>query len=327
MYGFAPAYATKSSLDYVLYFGTIVPVTRDKLGAYEKADVYYALSILRNFIVYLCLMGTLQSIVTPSKLFVFGPPVSREEWFSVSTLVNPTMWGNSLVIAGKYLCVVFEKSRRLDHRIYNRKLSHRTLLLLRPTALIKMYLATYVEGLKLVTTIITGCKVQEIMRNPLLKSKSPIDFWSRRWNLLIHTVLKGGVYKPIRKYYSSTVAIIGSFLASGLFHEWLVHSIFLPIADQIDENGDCPSCFYPVYGGTTLFFLWQAGLVAGEIMFGTSKLVKMITANVPGPARTAMVIAMGVPPAAYFCEPYARSDFFVHGQPCIPMILPIGGSN
>lgn len=186
-----------------------------------------------------------------------------------------------------------------------------------------MYLTTYLEGLKLVTSIVTGCKVKEVMRNPLLESTSPIDFWSRRWNLLIHTVLKGGVYKPVRKYFSSTVAIISSFLASGLFHEWAIYSIFIPFPDQLDENGNCPDCFHPVIGGATVFFLWQAALVAGEIMFGTSQLVKTITRYLPRPARTVMVIAMGIPAAAFFCEPCARSDFFLHGQPCIPMILPM----
>jgi hypothetical protein len=58
------------------------------------------------------------------------------------------------------------------------------------------------------------------MRNPMFLSKSPSDFWSRRWNLLIHRVLKGGVYKPIRKHFkSAALASIAAFMASGAFHE------------------------------------------------------------------------------------------------------------
>ena len=166
------------------------------------------------------------------------------------------------------------------------------------------------------------------MRNPLTESTSPTDFWGRRWNVLIHSVLKGGVYKPIRKYHSRTVAIIGTFLASGLFHEWLIYTTFIPSSDQLDEDGNCPNCYRPVYGVTTIFFLWQAMLVAYEIAlkvsFGNdSKLLQSIARQVPRSVRTALVIAMGIPPALYFCEPYARSDFFIHGQPCMPMILPI----
>eukprot|EP00546_Thalassionema_frauenfeldii_P012146 CAMPEP_0178918672 /NCGR_PEP_ID=MMETSP0786-20121207/13954_1 /TAXON_ID=186022 /ORGANISM="Thalassionema frauenfeldii, Strain CCMP 1798" /LENGTH=58 /DNA_ID=CAMNT_0020592403 /DNA_START=719 /DNA_END=892 /DNA_ORIENTATION=+ len=58
------------------------------------------------------------------------------------------------------------------------------------------------------------------MANPLFTSRSPSDFWGRRWNLLVHSLLKGGIFKPVRKYFSSTVATVAAFLASGALHEW-----------------------------------------------------------------------------------------------------------
>ena len=89
--------------------------------------------------------------------------------------------------------------------------------------LFQSYLATYCEGMVLVWAVATRCQVEPVMLNPLFKSQSPLDFWSKRWNLLVHRVLKGGVYKPVRKHSSAIMAILASFIASGLFHEWLLY--------------------------------------------------------------------------------------------------------
>jgi hypothetical protein len=35
-----------------------------------------------------------------------------------------------------------------------------------------------------------GYRPVSVMRNPLLRSVSPRDFWGRRWNLVIHGILK-----------------------------------------------------------------------------------------------------------------------------------------
>jgi hypothetical protein len=35
-----------------------------------------------------------------------------------------------------------------------------------------------------------GYRPADIMRNPLLRSVSPRDFWGRRWNLIVHGILK-----------------------------------------------------------------------------------------------------------------------------------------
>jgi hypothetical protein len=35
-----------------------------------------------------------------------------------------------------------------------------------------------------------GYRPADIMRNPLMRSVSPRDFWGRRWNLIVHGILK-----------------------------------------------------------------------------------------------------------------------------------------
>jgi Membrane bound O-acyl transferase family len=186
-----------------------------------------------------------------------------------------------------------------------------------------MYLTTYCEGLALAFTTVTGYQTQPVMMNPLFESKSPSDFWGRRWNTIIHTVLKNGVFKPVRKHCSRTTAVVAAFLASGAFHEWLLLAVYLPVPRQLDPiTGDClSSCYTPTYGNAVLFFLWQAALIAIEMMVGGSVIFQQLGKTLPRPAKTALIVAMGIPLAHFFMEPYFRSGFFfLHASPGLPMI-------
>lgn len=166
--------------------------------------------------------------------------------------------------------------------------------------LFQFYLTTFAEGLVAATQIVTGRQPEAIMDNPLFASESPSDFWGRRWNLLIHDCLKRGVYKPVRSMGGSAgLAIAAAFLASGAFHEWL-----LPVV--MTE-------FPHTHGPTIMFFLWQAGLVAGEILVLRSyKSTPM--RDWPTPVKTACVVAAGLPLAHWFCDSYVHSEFFLQGS-------------
>ena len=72
-----------------------------------------------------------------------------------------------------------------------------------------------------------------------------------------------------------------------------------------------------------VFFSWQAILLIGELVLGRTAMITNLATHVPAPARTALIIALGIPFAHFFTEPYVRSTFFRHGQMGLPMILPI----
>jgi len=79
----------------------------------------------------------------------------------------------------------------------------------------------------LVYNIFYGVQTYEIVLNPMLKSKSPSDFWGRRWNVLVHNGLKNGVYKPTRKHTSSKLlAVVATFVVSGIIHEYVDYVMF-----------------------------------------------------------------------------------------------------
>lgn len=96
------------------------------------------------------------------------------------------------------------------------------------SVLFQLYLTTFGYGLFTITSL---CGIQQgpMMLNPIFESTSPSDFWGRKWNMVVHGLLKRGVYKPLRSLSHSTIpkysrftASMAAFVASGVFHEWLL---------------------------------------------------------------------------------------------------------
>ena len=57
--------------------------------------------------------------------------------------------------------------------------------------------------------------------NPLFSTRSPGDFWGKRWNIQVTTTLKRCCFVPLVKAgVSKSVAGIATFVFSGLFHEY-----------------------------------------------------------------------------------------------------------
>jgi hypothetical protein len=53
-----------------------------------------------------------------------------------------------------------------------------------------MYLCTFSEGLLAATALVTGKRADTVMENPILESTSPSEFWGKRWNKVVHGILK-----------------------------------------------------------------------------------------------------------------------------------------
>jgi Membrane bound O-acyl transferase family len=189
-----------------------------------------------------------------------------------------------------------------------------------------LYLHVFGTSQQLLIESLIRYQTHPIMDDPVFSSRSPSDFWGRRWNLIIHDALKNGAYKPVRSLTNSaTAGSVAAFLASAAFHENIVLQVF---ADT-----------YPYrHGPTTGFFLWQAALIVLESWIlsanrtpkhgstsedssnGSSSNGQQIPATLPSvmgsvmaTLRSLLVVWMGVPLAYWFLEPYVRSDFLLHG--------------
>mmetsp|Transcript_6226 Transcript_6226/g.9572 ORF Transcript_6226/g.9572 Transcript_6226/m.9572 type:complete len:414 (+) Transcript_6226:34-1275(+) len=289
--GFSPSHATESLPNYLLHYACIMLPSRNKSGSLIRLSLKAVINIGTKFLVYLFILGAQQSFMSQYKYFaVFKDPINvDDEWFSIKRFLHWQLYANSFMQA----------------------------------VLFQLYLSTFGEALRLVCSIALGCEMQEMMANPLFTSRSPSDFWGRRWNLLVHSLLKGGIFKPVRKYFSSTVATVAAFLASGALHEWILYILFMILPTQLDENGECASCYKPTYGGSMVFFLWQAALIAIELMVGKYYIFQLLGQNLPIPIRATLVVCLGLPFAHFFLESYVKSDFFRHGQQALPMFLPL----
>uniref|UniRef100_A0A6U1R9U0 Wax synthase domain-containing protein n=1 Tax=Cyclophora tenuis TaxID=216820 RepID=A0A6U1R9U0_CYCTE len=97
--------------------------------------------------------------------------------------------------------------------------------------------------------------------SPMFQSSSPADFWGRQWNRLVHTGLKNGVYKPVRKYTNSQwAATIAAFLMSGLLHEYVWQVLFY--VGSFDTDLD--DTYRRSIGKSMLFFGWNGILIVIE---------------------------------------------------------------
>ncbi|KAJ4907657.1 putative long-chain-alcohol O-fatty-acyltransferase 4 [Raphanus sativus] len=80
--------------------------------------------------------------------------------------------------------------------------------------------------LKVFVTITLGCEVEPQFNEPYLAT-SLQDFWGRRWNLMVSSVLRLGVYYPVRRVceyltssdYAKLIGVFATFLVSGVAHE------------------------------------------------------------------------------------------------------------
>lgn len=161
-----------------------------------------------------------------------------------------------------------------------------------------------------------GLKTNVSMRNPMLEATSPSDFWGKRWNTLVHGVLKRGVYKPVRRHSSAFMASLAAFVASGVFHEWIVSVM----AFKRECPGDEPDCYQPEIGSNATFFLWNAGVIAVESLLRRNALVEKVGSILPRIGVTIIIIMTSLPLAHLFADPYIRAGFFSHYKQGFPLL-------
>jgi len=143
-----------------------------------------------------------------------------------------------------------------------------------------------------VPVAMAGIDTVDPMKAPLLLSTSVRDFWGRRWNLVIHRLMKRTFFAPLVKGRSGARRHLGGFLAfamSGLFHEymWLAVSWF-----QIS-----PVHYVP--GQVLLFFALQFCLCAVEAVLASTR-AGLWASRLPAMVRTVGTTLIILPAAPLF---------------------------
>lgn len=132
---------------------------------------------------------------------------------------------------------------------------------------------------------VLGFNSMEVMRNPLMRSTSVRDFWGRRWNLLIHKLMKRTFFTPFaaRSRLARHAGGLLAFVASGLFHEYMWLAV---------NWGSAGDSYLP--GGPMLFFFAQFALGAVEAMLAGTALGR-VASELPVPLKAIFTTAAILP--------------------------------
>lgn len=186
-------------------------------------------------------------------------------------------------------------------------------------AIFQYTLATSGDGGNFVSSLLTGYEMEPFMTNPMGESETASEFWGKRWNKLIQTLLKRGIFKPLRAMFPKWVAMAGCFAVSGIFHEWLMMIIFAPLPEDI-RNEQCGQnqCYKLIYGSALGFFMWMGAIIAWEFAF----LPRPYFKKSPFLYKVFMgcTAMIGCP---FFMAPYVHTSFFKDGFLGYFMIQPV----
>mmetsp|Transcript_31208 Transcript_31208/g.57023 ORF Transcript_31208/g.57023 Transcript_31208/m.57023 type:complete len:439 (+) Transcript_31208:64-1380(+) len=130
-----------------------------------------------------------------------------------------------------------------------------------------------------------GIATREPMRAPMWRSTSIRDYWGRRWNLIVHHLMKRTFFTPFAKRHARVWRHCGgllAFITSGLFHEHMWAAV----------NWGHFDTYTP--GLAVAFFLVQYTLCAVEVALEPTRLGQW-AATWPRPLKTVATTAAVLP--------------------------------
>ncbi|CAN6238058.1 unnamed protein product [Urochloa humidicola] len=92
-----------------------------------------------------------------------------------------------------------------------------------------------------------GMEMEPQVDRPYLAS-SLREFWGRRWNLMVPSILRPSVFRPVRARLGDAAGVMATFLVSGLMHELIFYYIM----------------WSPPSGEVTAFLLLHGACAAAE---------------------------------------------------------------
>ncbi|MCD7466082.1 hypothetical protein HAX54_002432 [Datura stramonium] len=100
------------------------------------------------------------------------------------------------------------------------------------------------------------------------KTSSLQDFWSRRWNLMVTTILHPSIYVPVRSIVTGRIsrkwaplpAVLATFFVSGLMHELIFYNI-----GRLKPSGEV-TCFFLIHGVALTLEIVIKKLLNGKVL-------------------------------------------------------------
>lgn len=129
--------------------------------------------------------------------------------------------------------------------------------------------------------------------------------------MVVHHTLKRGAYKPALVLgYSKVVAILVSFLASGLLHDLCWTILFFKSVHDYDSYGNCIDCFDHLRLKVTMFFLWCGLTMLLEKPIGRLPPVKWMAKNLPRIVVSTLNVLVVLPFVHWFAGDWIVGGYF-----------------
>lgn len=161
-----------------------------------------------------------------------------------------------------------------------------------------------------------GLSTLRIFNDPLTKSRTPTEFWTKRWNMMHHNLLKRGTFAPARKFFSKGFSIFLTFLVSGLYHEFCWRVMFYDVSskdcDGPEGSGRQDLCYDPVFGRVTTFFAVASAFMLLERPVSRLPAVAWLSERLPTIAVASLIVLIHTPFQLWHGGDWILGGYFDH---------------
>lgn len=274
MYGTAPPTVESTLVTYATYYSTLVHFCWDPKSRTRRVIRFSELlANARHLAVGLLMLSAVMSFEMHYKFEPFASPVKLDDFHLTLDLLSPAHLGNAYCLAVlTYLTLSFG-----------------------------LELTAFGEQVK-------GYYTAPIFANPLFTSTSPSDFWGRRWNVMIHRILKYGAFLPARQFVSVPAAVVFTFVVSGVMHDYVWSLVFYQHKQGINTDGRCLDCFVPVLLKLTAFFGWNGVVMLLERPLGP--YLRTVSSRLPTAVVSTLVVLTALPVSHWYSGDWAKGGYF-----------------
>lgn len=156
--------------------------------------------------------------------------------------------------------------------------------------------------------------------DPITAATSVSDFWGKRWNQLVASILKRGVYGPMRRILPRAPAAIVTFLTSGLAHEYMLHVLSSARGPNVIANNLWRQPYQYKFGHQFTFFLWNGLLLLLEECWRGHWSLVLVKQCIPRTIRTILLMLLVLPITHWFTDEYDKSGIFRDTATAFPQI-------
>ncbi|KAL7568760.1 hypothetical protein ACA910_021751 [Epithemia clementina (nom. ined.)] len=173
---------------------------------------------------------------------------------------------------------------------------------------------------EVILTALTGLQFVNSHDYPISAATSVSNFWGQRWNRLVSTSLKRGVYGPMRRILPRAPAAILTFLMSGFAHEYMLFVLCAARGPEVVANNLARQPYQHQLGHQFAFFLWNGLLLVFEECWRGHWSQKIVKQCVPKQIRTILIMLLVLPVTHLFTDEYDECGIFRDIETIFPQI-------